>query len=358
VYVTLPGLKLGWDTTGDGKADIYQVNPITAHDYYAFGMEIGSRSYSASGYRYGFNGQEKVGELDGVYDLGKRMYNPMLGRLMSVDPLAKDYPWYTPYQFAGNTPIQAIDLLGEQPAFVIRKWTHSDNYSTLYSNDSEYHAVLKNVQENTVNVSALLQNEDVHGGTLEVTYNPQGKLVAAKWTGYKQKSFVDKNFSPSAYSPYESNAGSGGFGASGKIGINKYSLGVRAELFGNSESSIGLNIEFDYSKSESAKWGGMKKGFTISDIDFKPSIEANAYAFLYSKRLTETDGFEKEKSNYAEISGNVPTPAAGVTFKSEANTNGKKRFGLSTGSMGVKAGTVQKTTFRWTTGAKSLQGSE
>jgi RHS repeat-associated protein len=113
VYVTLPGLKLGWDTTGDGKADIYQVNPITTHDYYAFGMEIGSRSYSASGYRYGFNGKEKNTEWDGsIYDYGFRIYNPKLGRFLSVDPLTPSYPWYTPYQFAGNKPIWCVDLDG------------------------------------------------------------------------------------------------------------------------------------------------------------------------------------------------------------------------------------------------------
>jgi predicted nuclease of predicted toxin-antitoxin system len=37
---------------------------------------------------------------------------------LSVDPLTKDYPWYTPYQFAGNTPIQAIDLDGLEPVSV------------------------------------------------------------------------------------------------------------------------------------------------------------------------------------------------------------------------------------------------
>ena len=31
---------------------------------------------------------------------------------MSVDPLMKEYPWYTPYQFAGNKPIWAIDIDG------------------------------------------------------------------------------------------------------------------------------------------------------------------------------------------------------------------------------------------------------
>lgn len=46
------------------------------------------------------------------YDYGFRIYNPRLAKFLSVDPLAPEYPWYTPYQFAGNTPIQAIDLDG------------------------------------------------------------------------------------------------------------------------------------------------------------------------------------------------------------------------------------------------------
>lgn len=46
------------------------------------------------------------------YDYGFRIYDPRLGRFLSVDPLFKGYPWYTPYQFAGNMPIWAIDLDG------------------------------------------------------------------------------------------------------------------------------------------------------------------------------------------------------------------------------------------------------
>jgi hypothetical protein len=44
-----------------------------------------------------------------------RIHDPRLGRFLSVDPLTKDYPWYTPYQFAGNMPIVAIDLDGAEP---------------------------------------------------------------------------------------------------------------------------------------------------------------------------------------------------------------------------------------------------
>ena len=37
---------------------------------------------------------------------------------MSVDPLASSYPMLTPYQFAGNTPIQAIDVDGLEALIV------------------------------------------------------------------------------------------------------------------------------------------------------------------------------------------------------------------------------------------------
>jgi RHS repeat-associated protein len=74
------------------------------------------RKYSAgSSYRYGFNGKEIDNEVAGdgnQYDYGFRIYNPRIGKFLSVDPLASSYPWYTPYQFAGNKPIQCVDLDG------------------------------------------------------------------------------------------------------------------------------------------------------------------------------------------------------------------------------------------------------
>jgi hypothetical protein len=41
-----------------------------------------------------------------------RIYNPTLGRFLSVDPVSAKFPWLTPYQFASNRPILAIDLDG------------------------------------------------------------------------------------------------------------------------------------------------------------------------------------------------------------------------------------------------------
>ncbi len=44
-------------------------------------------------------------------------------RFLSVDPLTKDYPMLTPYQFASNTPIQAIDLDGLEAFYVHGTWS-------------------------------------------------------------------------------------------------------------------------------------------------------------------------------------------------------------------------------------------
>jgi RHS repeat-associated protein len=66
-------------------------------------------------YRYGFNGKENDNDVKGEgnqQDYGMRIYDPRLGRFLSVDPITKEYPELTPYQFASNSPIENIDLDG------------------------------------------------------------------------------------------------------------------------------------------------------------------------------------------------------------------------------------------------------
>jgi len=70
-------------------------------------------------YRFGFNGQEKDNEIKGIgnsLSYKFRMQDVRLGRFFAVDPLTKKYPWYTPYQVAGNTPIKYVELEGLEPA--------------------------------------------------------------------------------------------------------------------------------------------------------------------------------------------------------------------------------------------------
>ncbi|MFT6338048.1 MAG: RHS repeat-associated protein [Halioglobus sp.] len=80
-------------------------------------MLMPERSYTATtkGYRFGFNGKEQDNEVNGegnAYDFGARMYDSRLGRWMSVDPLFKKYPGFSPYNFATNSPIYILDFDG------------------------------------------------------------------------------------------------------------------------------------------------------------------------------------------------------------------------------------------------------
>jgi RHS repeat-associated protein len=100
-----------------------------------------NRNYSSLNYRYGFNGKENDNEIKGVgnqQDYGFRIYDPRLGKFLSVDPLAPSYPYYSPYSFAGNKPIVFVDIdgleEGERAAkagAALSKWTNEKIESTL-----------------------------------------------------------------------------------------------------------------------------------------------------------------------------------------------------------------------------------
>ncbi len=95
-------------------------NPIRAAlrsyaNYYAFGLEMPGMAWKGgNSYRYGYNGKEIDKDFANNYDYGFRIYNPGVARFLSVDPLSDKFPWYTPYQFAGNKPIENVDLDGAE----------------------------------------------------------------------------------------------------------------------------------------------------------------------------------------------------------------------------------------------------
>jgi RHS repeat-associated protein len=119
VLTVISDKKLGVYSGGVGSLiDYYKPHILSAQDYYPFGM-VSRAALNPTGqnYRYGFNGKEQDNDVKGYgnqQDYGMRIYDPRLGRFLSVDPLAPQYPWYTPYQFAGNMPTSSIDLDGAE----------------------------------------------------------------------------------------------------------------------------------------------------------------------------------------------------------------------------------------------------
>ena len=116
MLVTVSDKKIGHDA-GNGTIDYYTADVVTANDYTPFGSLMTGRKYLQvnSKYRYGFNGQEKDNDMKGEgnsLDFGARVYDPRLGRFLSIDKFTGATPFYSPYNFAGNKPTIAIDHNG------------------------------------------------------------------------------------------------------------------------------------------------------------------------------------------------------------------------------------------------------
>jgi RHS repeat-associated protein len=124
VLVTISDRKLpvqGNPLTFVGK---YLADVVATNDYSAFGAPMVGRGFNSPSYRYGFNGKENDAESvdagEGLQDYGMRIYNPSIGKFLSVDPLAPEYPWNSTYAFAENDVIRCIDLDGAEKYYTIK----------------------------------------------------------------------------------------------------------------------------------------------------------------------------------------------------------------------------------------------
>ncbi|MDX2361572.1 MAG: RHS repeat-associated core domain-containing protein [Crocinitomicaceae bacterium] len=93
----------------DANGDIENVT-----DHYPFGMRMPARWLVAEqeGRRYQFTGHEFDEETNYGYH-GARYYNRELGRYMSVDRFSENFYGQSPYVYAGNRVIDAVDVNGD-----------------------------------------------------------------------------------------------------------------------------------------------------------------------------------------------------------------------------------------------------
>jgi RHS repeat-associated protein len=129
VLVTLNDKKLGV-SSNDSTVDYFNPQVVSAQDYYPFGMLQAGRSYNAGGYRYGFNGKENDNEVKGEgeqQDYGMRVYDPRLGKFLSVDPLQKRFPNESNYVYVSDNPILYADKDGREKIITVTVIDKSGN---------------------------------------------------------------------------------------------------------------------------------------------------------------------------------------------------------------------------------------
>lgn len=97
------------------------------------------------------------GSTGAVYDYGFRIYDTRIAKFLSVDPLTKDYPELTPYQYASNRPIDGIDLDGLE-------WLH---FSDGMGAESDVIINVSGMNKDEIK-KILKQNYSMHQGNLSV----------------------------------------------------------------------------------------------------------------------------------------------------------------------------------------------
>ena len=81
------------------------------NDYYPFGGLMTSSMGAIQPYKYNGKELDRKGGLD-WYDYGARLYDPLLGRFTSHDPLAEAWAHVNPYNYCFNNPVNRTDPTG------------------------------------------------------------------------------------------------------------------------------------------------------------------------------------------------------------------------------------------------------
>ncbi len=97
-----------------------------------------------------------------------RLYNPAIGKFLSVDPLFQSFPWNSPYSYAENDPINFIDLDGAEKS----KPEITNTTMTRLSNDSRVQKALDEAQKDQRVIMSVIYNDR---GTI---YNKTDELRA------------------------------------------------------------------------------------------------------------------------------------------------------------------------------------
>lgn len=259
-----------------------------------------------NGYRYGFNGMEKDDEAKGAgnsYDFGARIYDPRIGKWMSIDPSVRKYPEWSPYNFAVDNPIRYIDPDGKDPIDprTGRTFNISLFSASLYSVDDDKPTFKKVIDSDLLKSSSF--NKLWYGGlyTMDDTYHGGEDDVA------------DRGLVKNQIPPSTAKALRDIYGKSPKIGLPG-KPGTQSALYEFQAAAKAGSYTFaDDAKSESFLFNINKSSFNLI------SVEQNYITKIvnltrnssdddndFSVNSVTTFDIQKGDIKYREVAGEVP----------------------------------------------------
>lgn len=136
-------------------------------------------------YRYGFNGKEKDKDItSGDLDFGARIYDSRLGRFLSIDRFTGKTAFYSPYIFAGNKPIAAIDYNGDVEIIITYHKTDRNGKLTV----TTYTQIIETV-EDIRGITRDAYKLDVYEKEILMKY-PQGPNAYTEYYGWQTSSIT------------------------------------------------------------------------------------------------------------------------------------------------------------------------
>jgi RHS repeat-associated protein len=90
---------------------------VQYNEYYAHGLQTATSwtRENTTGNNYLANGGTELNTTTSLYDLDYRNFDPILGRMAQVDPMADKYSSLTPYNYSFNMPNMVVDTNGADP---------------------------------------------------------------------------------------------------------------------------------------------------------------------------------------------------------------------------------------------------
>ncbi|MCR8559924.1 RHS repeat-associated core domain-containing protein [Mucilaginibacter sp. BJC16-A38] len=159
---------------------------IQTDDYYAFGMEI-NRTPPTPNLKneYLYNKKELQEEL-GVYDYGARLYDPVLGRWQTIDPLAEKGRRWSSYVYGFDNAIRFEDPDGMWPGqgFISDAWNSAkSSFKNFFT--STYSALRHPINTAKSAVKAVSKMSAGQIATLPIRMSPVYQQVHAEVTAVK-----------------------------------------------------------------------------------------------------------------------------------------------------------------------------
>lgn len=181
--------------------NMFMPDVLSYSDYYPFGMLVPTRHGSSNAYRYGFQGQEKDDEIKGEgnsINYTFRMHDPRIGRFFSVDPLTREYPYYTPYSFSGNKVIASVEFEGLEEVNLFHRTDAKGAYGVFESGFNS-----KFTKNGEFHFFSLSQSSSGHGASvakapiqlkvkLDITYAKE--ITYKQYKGWFQEALVELNY--------------------------------------------------------------------------------------------------------------------------------------------------------------------